>query len=92
MVFVSRTFVETSSMSVLSHSVSFQYGDQWGGTGTVIEAYRMYSNGTWTNLHGDPDEPLIHIQGNTVTGAGTFSHENDLDDTMPGSFTATCNR
>lgn len=84
--FVSRNEVG----GFLVHTVSFQTGDVGSGGGTVIQAQRMFSNGTWTSLHDEPDEPLIVIEGNTLTASGVFTVNDNLDDTVSGSVTATC--
>lgn len=85
--FVSRNDIG----GLLAHTISFQMGDVASGGGTVIEAQRMRMNGTWNSLHDEPNEPLIQISGNTLTASGVFSVNDDLDDTMHGELTATCN-
>ncbi len=86
-VFASRNQVN----EMLMHSVSFQTGNVSQGEGTVIEAHRFRLEGTWNDIHGGPDEPLLQISGSMVTAAGTFHVADELDNTMQGSFEATCN-
>lgn len=85
---VSRNLLE----DMLLHSITFYHGDIESGGGTVIETQRLFANGSWSNLYGDPNEPLIHIQGNTVAATATFAYSDDIDDTLPGSLEATCNQ
>ena len=86
-IYVSRNMVN----DLLIHSVSFQTGNVAQGEGTVIQSSRMHMNGQWSDLFDGPDEPLIQISGNTVTATGTFYVNENLDETIPGRFEATCN-
>lgn len=90
-VFVSRNEVESAGQVIRVHTVSFQTGDVRSGGGTVIEAQRMFMNGSWTSLFDEPNEPLVKISGNTLTASGVFYVNDDLENTMSGSVTATCN-
>lgn len=85
-VFVSRNQIE----DFLIHNVSYQTGDVRSGAGTVIEAIRMKSNGIWTSLFDDPNEPLVKISGNTLTATGTFYVSDDIDETFQGHLVASC--
>ncbi len=85
-VFVSRNRVGDH----LAHSVSFQTGNVAEGEGTVIQAHRIFANDQWTSLFDGPDEPLIKITGNTVSAAGTFTINEDLENPISGSLNATC--
>lgn len=59
------------------HAVSFDWGDIIAGTGTSGEIFRTrYAGQAWQDLREGaapvPDEPLVQIDGRTVTAEGTF--------------------
>lgn len=59
------------------HAVSFDWGDLVAGTGTSGEMLRTRFEGrAWQDLREGaasvPDEPLVQIDGRTVTAEGTF--------------------
>lgn len=59
------------------HAVSFDWGDVVAGTGTSGEMLRTrFEGGPWQDLREGaapiPDEPLVQIDGRTVTAEGTF--------------------
>ena len=85
-VFASRNQID----EMLTHTVSYQTGNVASGGGTIIQAQRLRMNGTWSNLLDEPDEPLIQISGNTLTASGVFTINDNLDDTVDGQITATC--
>lgn len=86
-VYVSRNEVG----GMLMHTVSFQTGDVRSGEGTVFEAQRMRSGGTWASIYGSVTEPLIQIEGNRLTASGTFAND-ATGETMQGRIEATCDR
>jgi len=87
-VFVSRNEVR----GMLQHSISFQQGDPRTGEGTFLEASRVHMNDTWHGAPGEPDEPLIHIDGDRIIAEGAFVPLDDAlaADPVDGRLDATC--
>jgi hypothetical protein len=85
-VFVSRS----EAAGVLVHTVSFQQGDVATGRGTVLEAQRMRHGDDWISTQGGPAEPLIEIDGQSITASGIFASPDGSGAPVQGELEATC--
>lgn len=78
------------------HAVSFDWGDIVAGTGTTGEMLRTrFGERAWQDLREGaapiPDEPLVQIDGQTVTAEGTFEVTTAGETSwLEGRLEATC--
>lgn len=63
-----------------------------GGEPFIHEAERTYGLGAWTSLRDGPEEPLLHISGDTLRAEGRFGepHPNEREGLMDGKLEAIC--